>query len=155
MGETTVRLKCFYCGLRFSRRAAEVRRNEKLGRHPFCSYGHAAAHKNGLSVSREQLSERNRGKVGELNPNWKGGVSDVESVLRSRSKHPERHAARGKLQRAVQRGTLVKPLCCEGCLRKRYLTAHHEDYSKPFAVDWLCCECHEAADKVLRDCGKL
>ncbi len=31
---------------------------------------------------------------------------------------------------------------CEACHRKDYIQAHHEDYSKPTEVIWLCTACH-------------
>ena len=46
------------------------------------------------------------------------------------------------LHRAILRGDIHKPLRCQECSRRRKLTAHHEDYSKPLEVEWLCYECH-------------
>lgn len=46
------------------------------------------------------------------------------------------------LNNAVAYGKIEKPLRCETCNKKHRLTAHHEDYSKPLEVEWLCYECH-------------
>jgi hypothetical protein len=50
--------------------------------------------------------------------------------------------ARQILNRAVKSGAIVKPDKCEGCGEKKRLTGHHEDYTKPLEVKWLCYLCH-------------
>ncbi len=37
---------------------------------------------------------------------------------------------------------LPRPERCEGCGKKKKLDAHHEDYSKPEKVNFLCRSCH-------------
>jgi len=57
--------------------------------------------------------------------------------LRSyRSRNPMKNAARAAVSRAVRAGSLVRRPCevC-GCDQ---VDAHHDDYSKPLAVRWLC-----------------
>lgn len=49
------------------------------------------------------------------------------------------HAA---VARAVKSGRLIKPDRCEKCDEIRRLYAHHDDYTKPLDVRWLCQECH-------------
>jgi hypothetical protein len=51
--------------------------------------------------------------------------------------------ARKKVLRAVKSGKIVKPTECEECKQELFLEAHHEDYSKPLEVKWLCKTCHE------------
>lgn len=55
------------------------------------------------------------------------------------------------VRRAIQNGELVPPGKCEGCgrtenslraKRKRTIWAHHDDYSKPLIVRWVCPSCH-------------
>jgi hypothetical protein len=48
------------------------------------------------------------------------------------------HAA---VQMAKQCGKLV-PQPCEKCGSEESIHAHHEDYSKPLSVNWLCRKCH-------------
>lgn len=50
--------------------------------------------------------------------------------------------AREMVAYAIKKGTLVS-LPCETCGDAR-TQAHHEDYSKPFEVIWLCSKCHGA-----------
>lgn len=54
----------------------------------------------------------------------------------------ERTIARNKLNAAVRRGDISKPEQCSECGEGKKLTAHHNDYSKPLEVEWLCYECH-------------
>lgn len=155
MRQPDIDLICEVCGIEFARKASEVKRNRKLGRKSLCSRGCSVTYKNKLPENRKKVSEHNRTLTGNKNPNWKGGISNVESVLKSRSKYPERYAARKKLQQAVKKGLIQKPERCELCNRKRYITAHHEDYEEPLEVMWLCRECHGVADRSLRERGGL
>ena len=63
--------------------------------------------------------------------------------------HPERVAARAAVKRALNAGILKRQTSCEVCgnspKRKDGVTAvqaHHDDYSKPLVVRWLCVTCH-------------
>jgi hypothetical protein len=56
--------------------------------------------------------------------------------------YPEKNRARETLQRAVRRGLIARPTNCDMCGRQRKLDAHHEDYSQPLKVEWLCHQCH-------------
>jgi hypothetical protein len=59
-----------------------------------------------------------------------------------RQRHPQRAGAQGKVHYAVRTGKLTK-LPCEMCGNPKS-EAHHDDYSKPLDVRWLCKLCHEA-----------
>lgn len=52
---------------------------------------------------------------------------------------------------AVRTRELVTPLYCERCGKQCRLDAHHEDYSKPLEVEWLCASCHSLRHAKLRD----
>lgn len=44
---------------------------------------------------------------------------------------------------AVKRGAIKRLIACERCGASGVrLEKHHEDYSKPLSVVWLCCKCH-------------
>jgi hypothetical protein len=65
---------------------------------------------------------------------------------RYEERYPERLASNRAVWTAVKNGELVKPLACEDCERaveSRQLHGHHEDYSKPLEVEWLCAKCHK------------
>lgn len=47
----------------------------------------------------------------------------------------------------IDRGELVKPDKCSECGTEGRIDGHHEDYSKPLEVMWLCGECHRKRHK--------
>ncbi len=56
---------------------------------------------------------------------------------------PEQRRARLLAQNARRTGLLVRPDTCERCdLVGVPLHGHHDDYSKPLEVKWLCRTCH-------------
>ena len=55
---------------------------------------------------------------------------------------PVKQAARIAVQRAIEAGTLVRPPTCSACSREVAVQGHHDDYSKPLDVRWLCVPCH-------------
>lgn len=62
------------------------------------------------------------------------------SIRRNRAKNADKTRARSAVERAVRRGQL-KQLPCEIC-GVLPTQAHHEDYSKPLDVRWLCHKHH-------------
>lgn len=69
---------------------------------------------------------------------------------------------RDAVRRAVKRGELVKPKRCQRCKKARRgldaptyrLAAHHDNHSRPLAVQWLCPACHSARHAELGRVGK-
>ena len=59
-----------------------------------------------------------------------------------RDTHPDRELCRRTLINAVLSGRVRRPSRCECCGRLGTVEAHHEDYSKPFYIEWLCKACH-------------
>jgi len=53
------------------------------------------------------------------------------------------------VNRAIKNGALIKPSVCENCGKKDCrLEGHHEDYSMPLEVVWLCYTCHRKLHKI-------
>jgi len=56
---------------------------------------------------------------------------------------PQQKKATTAVSNAVRDGRLAKPCRCSRCGEKaRRIEGHHEDYSKPLEVIWLCTLCH-------------
>lgn len=51
--------------------------------------------------------------------------------------HSDKRACHIMVGNAIKRGDL-KRLPCEICGRKKRIHAHHDDYTKPLSVTWLC-----------------
>lgn len=67
----------------------------------------------------------------------------ARDLERSRVKNCTIHAkARALANRAVELGFLTRPELCPQCGRDGKIHAHHEDYTKPLDVEWLCTVCH-------------
>jgi hypothetical protein len=54
----------------------------------------------------------------------------------------EKYLAHKAVENALKTGKLIRQACECGCDRKAQ--AHHEDYSKPLDVRWLCVQAHKA-----------
>lgn len=59
-----------------------------------------------------------------------------------RAEHPEKISCREAVRVALEKGVLTRPDNCQECPATKSIQAHHEDYSKPLQVDWLCPKCH-------------
>jgi|SRR6185369_1469431 len=87
-------------------------------------------------LNREKLREYNR----IYNKNWrkKYGYHNEE---KSAIKFADKEKARGILQQAVFHGKVIRGACC--VCGKVNAQGHHEDYSKPLDVIWLCALHHK------------
>lgn len=71
------------------------------------------------------------------------------SLRRYHENHPERHAARRAVDSAIASGRLQSQPC-ERCNASK-TQAHHDDYSEPLKVRWLCRPCHDAVHREIRE----
>lgn len=58
--------------------------------------------------------------------------------------HRKQKRAKDTLKYHIKNGDIERPKGCEYCKDDTYiLHGHHEDYSKPLEVIWLCPMCHK------------
>lgn len=67
---------------------------------------------------------------------------------RAAQKWPERDKARRAIYYLVSTGVITRPDRCEKCGASGKIEAHHEDYSDPLRVQWLCLKCHGATRRI-------
>ena len=130
--------QCFKCG--------EVKEIDDFYKHPEMSDGHVGKCKecNKADVSknyaakREQYAEYERKRYQEP----KRHAMSLEYARRRRIVHAVKYHANSKTGNAIRDGKLVRQPCevC-GCEK---VQAHHEDYTKPLNVEWLCRKHHLA-----------
>lgn len=61
------------------------------------------------------------------------------------ARHPERARAHWMINELTRSGRLIRPTTCDRCSDPTgRIEAHHEDYSKPLDIIWLCHSCHVA-----------
>lgn len=90
---------------------------------------------------KETIKQRSRERLKNLSQEQK--QQRVERVKEFRHKNREKATAWSAVGNAILRGELEKPSYCELCgVSGMKIHAHHEDYSKPLEVLWLCHDCH-------------
>lgn len=78
----------------------------------------------------------------------KGKAVRRESNQRWIAKNPEKRLAHSLVNNAILRGKLKRKPCSK-CGTKAH--AHHDDYSKPFEIIWLCPKHHKERHRLLLD----
>lgn len=127
---------CAGCGSQFM--ALKHIRSKSWNR--FCSNTCCAAH------------AKATGKfAGAQNPRWLGGVStdNMRYRRRQQERNPVQEAARHAVKLAKRSGLLVRQPC-EVCGADK-AHAHHDDYSKPLEVRWLCSVHHDEHHRLMGD----
>lgn len=72
------------------------------------------------------------------------GSRQREGYLKEyREKYPMKYAAHSAVNNAVRNGSLKNPHVCEECESTFAVEGHHDDYTKPLEVRWLCAVCHK------------
>jgi hypothetical protein len=64
------------------------------------------------------------------------------------SKNPEKRSAHREVEYAIKTGKLFRQPC-ERCGEAERVQAHHDDYSKPFEIMWLCQRHHRERHREL------
>jgi hypothetical protein len=132
-GMKTIQVICLNCGKEFEALPKELRR----GRGKYCSRN-CSAHAGGVAFHQKH----DQSSVN--NPNYKDGNWQSRKYHYKktyRSHHPTAAKAHDAVKRALKAGTL-KRKNCELCGSAENIHAHHDDYSKPLDVVWLCSACH-------------
>lgn len=77
----------------------------------------------------------------------KGRAMSARYLAKRKAEEPEKFLARTAVMHALQSGALSRGVC-EECSASK-VEAHHDDYSKPLQVRWLCAKHHKAFHRLL------
>lgn len=123
--------KCFKCGACKALHDFYKHRKMRDGHLNKCK---ECTKKDVIKYRRENDSVREYDRVRAKSPKRRENSTLINK--RWRKENPEGYKAHSAVSNAVRSGILVKSPCevC-GCER---VHAHHDDYSKPLSVRWLC-----------------
>ena len=138
MDSRLVHKSCFKCGVDKSL--------TEFYKHPQMADGHLGKCK---ECTRRDVVSNRKGKLEHYRDYDKRRQQDNESRRLDASKrgakwrvrYPIARAAHVAVDNAVRDGRLVKTSCIQ-CSNTRNVQGHHQDYSKPLHVVWLCAPCH-------------
>ncbi len=85
-------------------------------------------------AARHQYQQTDAGKAACLKAREKWQVNN-----------PVKRKASEQVNNAVRDKRISKPVACENCSKSGCrIHGHHDDYSKPLSVRWLCPACHNS-----------
>lgn len=135
MSEETLKV-CTKCGAGKPLEAFSRYRRNRDGRKELCKSCASAANFRYREQRREEIAaksrayyQQNRKEHLALTSGWKKA-------------NPEKLKAGRAVLYALEVGRLIRSPTCEECGREGPVQGHHEDYSKPLVVVWLCPSCH-------------
>jgi hypothetical protein len=80
----------------------------------------------------------------------KGKQAKVKACRKWNESNKDKYIAHIAVNNAVRDGVLTKPQTCSKCGKGNCrIEGHHNDYSKPLEVLWLCNSCHKSLHKDL------
>lgn len=129
--------KCFKCG--------ESKPLSAFYKHKMMADGHLnkckECTKADVKLHREANIERIRAYDRE-----RGSRQDKYYLREYRKRNPEKNKARAMVNYHVRAGNMTKKPC-EVCGATGRVEGHHDDYSKPLDVRWLCSVHHKQVHK--------
>ena len=132
--------KCSSCGELFTRDNFYKDKRNPNGLKSQCKKCHSLGNIKSRDLNNtRRINRKHMRRARQKDPNKFRQREKIASRLRLKD---EKYRARMILNIAVRGEKLLKPKICEKCGKKLKLTAHHEDYTKPLDVKWLCYECH-------------
>lgn len=104
------------------------------------------------NVNEKRKTPEEREKIRIAGLKWR--KENREKVSKRTSKWKKDNPLKSKAHQcvmwALRLNVLQRPEECQGCKRKLKVEGHHNDYSKPLEVEWLCRLCHmHKHDKLL------
>ena len=91
-----------------------------------------------------KLRERERCRIKQAKARRNGLIEKYDLRYSQKWRHRNKHKSRAQCRasRAIRSKVIIKPTRCHHCGKRKKLEMHHQDYSKPLAVVFLCQPCH-------------
>jgi len=132
-------MRCSICGI--ERAEDEFVRDKRLksGRRAYCIYCQRKWDNERYYRSKQRRYEERKAQlqIPEIR------VRRQEWLKQYYWKRRDKFLALAKVKYALKTGRLIRPNYCEGCGIECKPQGHHDDYSKPLEVKWLCQKCHD------------
>lgn len=162
VAETTK--KCSKCGEVKPLDAFSLHSSGPLGHHSWCKACVAEYDKITRAQRREYYRERRRlyravdpeetrHKRTKYRKDNRAKISRYQKEYGKR--RPKQRHAILLANEAKHTGELQRPECCEICHRNTTLQMHHQNYSRPLEVNWLCRQCHATIHVAVRDLQEI
>lgn len=68
-------------------------------------------------------------------------------LIKKRKSYDQKFLSRQIVQLALKGKMIFKPSKCTKCENAERIEAHHEDYSRPLDIIWVCYQCHRQIHK--------
>jgi hypothetical protein len=107
-----------------------------------------------MKRNRDENIDRVRAYDRERSKTPKRKLLDKKKQKRKRDSDKNYCMAHNKLLKSVASGEIIRPDHCSVCLVNCKPQAHHDDYSKPLDVIWLCPICHADRHRQLGRLGR-
>lgn len=120
-------------------RKAAVRANRSANIEHYRAYDRTRANNSDRALARKEYLKTDAGKAARS-----------RATKINRTKTPEQVYARSVLSRAIHEWGMKRPENCQHCGCECVPHGHHDDYSKPLDVIWLCAACHTKRHKELK-----
>lgn len=92
--------------------------------------------------SKDKYSNSDSGKINRAE--YMKSDDGKLAFAKYRSRNKGKIKAQGIIGGALRAGRITVPDNCEKCAGTAKLDGHHDDYSLPLLVRWLCRKCHKA-----------
>ena len=77
-----------------------------------------------------------------------GKLAKKKAMDAYHKRYPMTYAAHVIAGNAIRDGKLIPASCCSICGSTEKIEGHHDDYTKPLDIRWLCEQCHKAWHKI-------
>lgn len=127
---------CSSCKVEKSKSDFQVRRESKDGLTASC--------KACLKIrDRNRENESRRQKRREYKKTEAGKQAHKRAMDAYHKRYPMKYASHVITGNAIRDGKLIQASECSVCKSTEKIEGHHDDYTKPLEVRWLCESCHK------------